>query len=106
MKRRGFVTGAIALALGIAWIPAFEVSGQVPAGATVRLQDQLLVGLRPGRPQDKAFILKVVALTQQGVLPLSLVNSTYLWARKKPRYKVNYFEQALRVRARRLRIEI
>ena len=55
--------------------------------------------LLAGTPQAQAFIDKVVARVDNGTLPLDLVQSTFLWARKKPARKFFYFKQALILRA-------
>ena len=39
-------------------------------------------------------------------LPRSIVDSTHLWARKKPRNKFQYFEQAMRTRLKRRGIKL
>jgi hypothetical protein len=64
------------------------------------LKDQLNTGLLARTPQERKFNDKVVALVQQGTLPYSLVQSTFLWARRKQPYPMPYFERALRVRAK------
>ncbi|MFZ1937166.1 MAG: hypothetical protein WCB27_24410 [Thermoguttaceae bacterium] len=57
------------------------------------------VVLRAGIPREQDFIDYVVARVDKGTLPLDLVQSTFLWARKKPRKKFYYFKQALILRA-------
>jgi hypothetical protein len=58
--------------------------------------------LRARRPEEFAFIDVVTDRVANGTLPRSLVESTFNWARKKPHYKFQYFEQALRVRAKKI----
>ena len=57
------------------------------------------VVLHTATPQEGGFIEYVVARVDNGTLPLDLVQSTFLWARKKPRKKFFYFKQALILRA-------
>ena len=52
-------------------------------GRQLSLKQQLTVGLKAVTPGDKAFIDLVVFRVEQGVLPRTLVNSTFLWARQK-----------------------
>jgi hypothetical protein len=55
--------------------------------------------LHTATPQEQGFIDYVVARVDKGTLPLDLVQSTFLWARKKPRKKFFYFKQGLILRA-------
>lgn len=57
------------------------------------------VALRAGTPDENQFIDDVVALVDVGVLPVAMVESTFLWAKKKPRYRVQYFKRGLQVQA-------
>jgi hypothetical protein len=73
------------------------------------LRDQLEKGLKARRPVEFRFIDRVVTMVNNNQLPITLVRSTFHWARKKARfrrYPFQYFERALRERARRLRIQI
>jgi hypothetical protein len=55
--------------------------------------------LHTATPQEEGFIDKVIARVDNGTLPLDLVQSTFLWARKKQRKKFFYFKQGLILRA-------
>jgi hypothetical protein len=57
------------------------------------------VALRAGTPDEKQFIDDVVQLVDIGVLPVAMVESTFLWAKKKSRYRVQYFKRGLQVQA-------
>jgi hypothetical protein len=57
------------------------------------------VALHTATPQEQGFIEYVVARVDNGTLPLDLVQSTFLWARRKPRKKFFYFKQGLILRA-------
>jgi hypothetical protein len=57
------------------------------------------VALRTATPEEGGFIDHVLALVDKGTLPLDLVESTFLWAKKKPRNKFQYFKRGLTVRA-------
>jgi hypothetical protein len=56
--------------------------------------------------EEGGFVEQVVEMTRQGTLPVSLVDSTFQWARKKPTYKFQYFKHGLILRARRLGIDL
>ena len=73
------------------------------------LQDQLESGLRCRRPEEFAFVKKVVTMVGNDQLPLELVISTFQWTRKNPRareYPFFYFQRALRERAKKLGITV
>ena len=73
------------------------------------LKQQLEKGLRARRPAELQFVELVVTMVGNDTLPLDLVKSTFLWARKKAkstRYPFPYFERALRVRAAKQGITI
>ena len=82
-------------------------SRDAPGVDVADLTDQLKNGLRVRRPGDLAFIDKVVEQVEQGRLPISLVKSTFQWARTKmTRYPFPYFAKALRIRAGKLGIKL
>ncbi|MFP6750776.1 MAG: hypothetical protein VB855_03795 [Pirellulaceae bacterium] len=82
-------------------------SRDAPGVDVADLKDQLKNGLRVRRPGDLAFIDAVVEQVEQGRLPLSLVKSTFQWARTKmTRYPFPYFAKALRIRAGKLGIKL
>jgi hypothetical protein len=70
-----------------------------PVEAGVLDPNVMKVVLHTATPQEGGFIEYVVARVDNGTLPLDLVQSTFLWARKKPRKKFFYFKQALILRA-------
>ncbi len=76
-------------------------------GVTVpTLKQQLQTGLLARTPQEQEFLDKVVAMVDSGELPLGLVQSTFLWARRHRPYPMQYFERALRIRANDVGISI
>ncbi|MFO0911959.1 MAG: hypothetical protein U0795_03300 [Pirellulales bacterium] len=94
----------------LSWLLARPAFGQTPAirvGASqVSLRDQLARGLRARRQAEFAFVDQVVSQVNQGHLPLSLVQSTYLWARKKTPYPFPYFMVALSRRAKAIGVDL
>lgn len=70
------------------------------------LKTQLNSELRARRPVEFEFIARVVDLVEQEVLPMDLVQSSFMWARRKNPHRFQYFRHCLIIRARRLGIEI
>ena len=70
------------------------------------LKEQLESGLRARRPEEFAFINRVVTQVDNGQLPRSLVKGTFQWARRKKPYPYPFFERALKIRAARLGIAV
>ncbi|MBX7166075.1 MAG: hypothetical protein K1X74_06970 [Pirellulales bacterium] len=73
---------------------------------TTDLKTTLEKGLRARKPEDFVFIARVVALVENKTLPVTLVQSTYAWASRKPRTPFPYFQQALRIRAKRIGVTL
>lgn len=63
------------------------------------LEDTLAKGLKARLPEEFAFVDRVVKLVDHGRLSREMVQSTFLWARKKPKHQFQYFEHGLRLRA-------
>jgi hypothetical protein len=57
------------------------------------------VALHTNTAEENGFIDRVLALVDRHVLPLDMVDSTFLWARKKPHNKFQYFKRGLILRA-------
>jgi hypothetical protein len=85
--------------------PAGQQDGRSPS-VKVSLQDRLEAGLKARRPSEFAFIAQVVAAVDAGLLPRSLVDSTFLWARRKRPQPFFFFERGLRLRAARRGIRL
>lgn len=106
MNRKGFAVVCFVAALG--GMPPIDSPASADdiirsdAGTTkVSLRVQLERGLRAMRPQDFAFLNVVLAKVDDGTLPQSLVEQSFLWARHKRAYRVQYFEKVLRLLAQR-----
>ena len=63
------------------------------------LQGQLEKGLKARRPVEFAYIAQIVQLVEDGDVPRELVDSTFVWARKKRTKRLQYFQFALQARA-------
>lgn len=61
--------------------------------------ESIKAALRTATPEEEAFIDRTVAMVGKGTLPRDLFESTFLWARKKPRLKFQYFQRGLILRA-------
>jgi hypothetical protein len=93
---------------GLAILAAAPAAGQTAAeivsdGSGIEvagLKDQLTAGLRARLPSEFTFIEIVIEKVEADELPLDMVMSTFLWARRKLPYPFPYFEHALRLRAK------
>ena len=83
-----------------------QVGANVFAAEVADLEDRLKSDLRAQTPRQFNFIERVVSAVEENRLPLGVVDSTYLWARKKPQNRFQYFERAILVRAQRLGVKI
>jgi hypothetical protein len=75
-------------------------SGTASAGEKLSA-DLMKVVLHTSTAQEDGFIEYVLERVDQGKLPLDLVQSTFLWARKKPYNKFFYFKSGLILRAKK-----
>ncbi|QDS87137.1 hypothetical protein EC9_13130 [Rosistilla ulvae] len=72
------------------------------AQSVVRLEDQLINGLRATREEQQAFLKSVVVLSEQGKLDKRLINAIYVWSRRRqPLYPFPFFERGLRIEAQK-----
>jgi hypothetical protein len=71
-----------------------------PANAEVKLTAEVMkIALHTATPQEEGFLEYVLSRVDKGTLPLELVQSTFLWAKKKSHKKFFYFKQGLILRA-------
>jgi hypothetical protein len=100
MRRRVFLAVSTLLLLeSIAVLAGAGTSGRLDAAA-------IRAALRTSTAEENGFVDRVVGLVNNGTLPRSLVESTLLWARTKPRHRFQYFKRALIERAARQGITI
>jgi hypothetical protein len=91
---RAYLPIVLALALlAAAWTRTAEAAFPLDA-------DTMKAALRTAEPEEDGFIDYVIRRVNKGTLPQDMVESTFLWARKKPRHKFQYFKEALIVRAK------
>ncbi len=101
MHRRGVLLLLVAFLSGVTIADSL---GQFRDGVQADLKQQLEAGLYARRPEEFAYIARVIRMVNRQQLPERLVKSTFAWARRKRPYPLVYFERALRVRARRIGI--
>ncbi|MGQ9503424.1 MAG: hypothetical protein ACUVQG_01430 [Thermogutta sp.] len=92
MYRRSFLGMMILAGTGI-----FEIARPLKsAQAAEWLNAELLkAALHTATPEEEGFVEYVVELVQQGKLPAQILQSAYLWAQKRPKYKFQYFKRAV-----------
>ena len=86
----------VCLLLVLALVAVFR---PCPAQTGVLDPNVMKVALHTSTEQENGFIEYVVGRVDKGTLPLDLVQSTFLWAKKKPTRKFFYFKQGLILRA-------
>ena len=78
----------------------------VPREST-SLAERLKAGLKARLPQEFAYVDRVAALVEEGVLPVKLVDTAFAWARKKGvPYPFPYFRRVLEIQASLIGLEI
>ncbi len=70
------------------------------------LKQQLVSELEARLPAEFAFIDLVIQRVDNNTLPRSLVEGTFLWARRQKPYPFQHFEEGLRRRAAELGIQL
>ncbi len=95
-------------ALGVAVaVFALWLLAPLPSTAGTALNvDMMKVALRTADAEENGFIEYVSHLVVKDVLPRDLVESTFLWARKKPERKFQYFKRGLTLRAARIGVKL
>jgi hypothetical protein len=99
MFRRFLPIAMVLVVLAVCWTQTAEAASRLDA-KTIK------AALRTATPEEDGFVQHVVNLVDKGKLPRKLVESTFQWARKKPRRKFQYFKWGLIVRARRRGIKL
>ncbi len=117
-KLGGWIAVAVMVILLFSRVPSLNAqqAGNIgPAdGRQVTLRQQLTVGLKAFTPADRLFINRVILAVQQGRLPREMVDTTFLWARKRAvlhsysrQFRpMVYFQPALTLRARAIGVTI
>lgn len=106
MDRCAFLALVLVMAAAVA-TPAADLSPISGGGVTgLDLKTQLEKGLYARRPVEFEYIDQIIQLVEDGELPRELVTSTFVWARKKPNRRLQYFQFALQARARGLDVDL
>jgi hypothetical protein len=98
--RRNWTCYLLALALAVGCVNVAGAQRGLRPGQLIELKAQLVTGLRPRLPSEFRYIDDVVDQVEIGALPETLVRSTFGYARKKRPYPIQYFDRALRIRAK------
>ena len=117
MRRRRFFC-LVSYALAFSWYalrpknllatedpPSGSVNPQ-PGGRVADLEQTLKSGLKARRPVEFAFIEQVVERVKAKQIPISLVQTTFSWARRHQPYPYPYFERGMRERAQKLGVTL
>ncbi|REJ69282.1 MAG: hypothetical protein DWQ31_05270 [Planctomycetota bacterium] len=106
--RLAIAAAGLALLLVLAFGSAAPVAAdeEPPGDGQPSLQTLLEAGLKARRPVEFRFIDRVCELVIEGELPRSLVQQTFIWARRRNARPFPYFERAMRVQAERLGVKI
>ena len=104
MHTRQILLCLAACGFGGLWFGNVDASsgGLVVAAEVADLKDQLEKGLKARRPEEFAFLAKVVQMVESDKLPRELVQSSFLYVRKTRKYEkylVPYFERVLKIQA-------
>ena len=96
---RLLVAGRFRLSICLAALLAFLAAGLARADDLALDPDQIKAVLHTATDEEQGFIDRTVKMVTDGTLPRDLFTSCFIWARKKPRHKFQYFKQALTTRA-------
>ena len=100
-RYRVFCIAAISFAILAAVIDKTSHAATNLTTATIK------AALRTATPEEQGFVDRVVKLAQNGTLPQGLLESTFLWARKKPvEHRFQYFKQGMILRTAKLGIVV
>jgi hypothetical protein len=81
-------------------------AGLATAEASHLDANTMKAALKTATPEEDGFIDRTLALVEKGSLPVDMVESTFLWAKKKARRKFQYFKFGLIVRAERAGVRL
>lgn len=102
--RRRFLLTLLATAAALPAAVRRRAAGAIDTDDLEEFERILKSGLRARRPEEIAFIGKVVQMVRDHKLPRRLLESAFVWVRKKKhkeRYPAVWFERSLRALAAR-----
>jgi hypothetical protein len=109
MKRRFVMEQHCCLAIFMGFLFFLMAAGTRAASISASSgldADTMKVVLHTATPEEDGFISRVLALVDSGTLPVDMVKSTFLWAKKKTRHKFQYFKYGLIQRAKQAGIVV
>jgi hypothetical protein len=102
MRLKTWLAAAVMLIVLVLLTLATRAAGPVtPGGPPLSLYDMLSKGLRARRPVDFEYCRLIADKVDTGELPLHMVHGTFFYAYKKYRRPLQYFQQALHLRAKK-----
>jgi hypothetical protein len=96
---RLLATHRFGIAVGITALLAYMTAGVARADDVNLDPDQIKAVLHTATDEEQGFIDRTVKMVNAGTLPRDIFTSCFIWARKKPHHKFQYFKQALTARA-------
>jgi hypothetical protein len=111
MFRRALTLTALIAVLAVAGAPTARAAtpptfGGCPTFGRCLDANTIKAALKTATPEEDGFVQHVLDQVDAGKLPRSLVVSTFIWARKKPRWQFQYFRYGLIIRAWRSGIRL
>jgi hypothetical protein len=85
-----------------------STTGCIPRPTNVPRFDAetMKAALHTASPEDNGFIDRILNKVRRGALSADLVDTTFVWAKHKPRYRFQYFKYGLIHRANELGIRL
>ncbi len=103
MRLKTWFATAVVLLILVLLTFATRAQGPVtPGGKPLSLYDMLSKGLRARRQVDFEYCRLIADKVEAGELPLHMVHGTFFYAYKKYHRPLQYFQQALYLRAKKV----
>lgn len=96
-----------AISVGLALLALLAIWDRQSASAGPKLDARTMKAvLRTATVEEEGFIDRAVNAALDGTLPPSVVDSSFEWAKRKPKHKFQYFKQAVLHQAAQQGVEI
>jgi hypothetical protein len=92
MTRRRWIALLVPAVAALTWCTPLPAESDLDP-ATMK------AALKTVTDKENAFVDRVLDMVKKKELPAAMVASTFDWARKKPKFKFQYFRKGLTVRA-------
>ncbi len=96
---RTLADGRVKIMLALAALLGLLAAGIARAEDFPLDPEQIKAALHTTTEEEHGFIERTVKMVKDGKLPRDMFTSCFIWARKKPRHKFQYFKHALVARA-------